>query len=75
MNFPGPALLSRSQTLSEEELMQSFDTKGVVVRLGMAFAAFAVLILYLEAAYDDRKERPQAIAAEHIAREQHGRSY
>jgi hypothetical protein len=74
MYFPGPALLSRSQTLSEEELMQSTGIKGVATRLGLAFAAFALLILSLSA-YDNRQERPQTIAAGHAAGEQPRLSY
>jgi hypothetical protein len=70
MYFPGPALLSRSNTLSEEELMQSADIKGVAIRLGLAFAAFALLILSLNAAYDNNEERPRTIADEHARGEQ-----
>ena len=75
MYFPGPALLGRSNTLSEEELMQSGDLKGVAIRLGLAFAAFALLILSLNAAYDNKDERPQTIAAELAKGEQPDWSY
>jgi hypothetical protein len=75
MHFPGLAPMSRSQTLSEEELMQSAEIKGVAIRLGLAFAAFALLILSLNAAYDNKEERPQTIAAEHASGEQLDRSY
>jgi hypothetical protein len=50
MYFPGPAPLSRSNTLSEEELMQSVNIKGVAIRLVLSFSAFALLILSLNAA-------------------------
>jgi hypothetical protein len=74
MFFLGSALLGRSNKLSEEELMQSVDIKGVAIRLGLAFAAFALLILSLSA-YDNKSERPQTIAAEHAAGEQPRLSY
>jgi hypothetical protein len=74
MYFPGPALLGRSNRLSEEKLMQSVDLKAVAIRLGLAFAAFALLILSLSA-YDNNEERPQTIAPEHAAGEQPRLSY
>jgi hypothetical protein len=75
MYFPRSALSGRLKTLSEEELMQSTGIRPVAIRLGLAFAAFALLILSLNAAYDNKEERPQTIAAGHAAGEQPRLSY
>lgn len=63
MYFPGLTLMGPSKKLTEEELMQPVDIKGLALRLGIAFAAFALLILSLSVAYDDK--RPQTVATDH----------
>jgi hypothetical protein len=48
------------------------------LRLGIAFAAFALLILSLNMAYGASQERPQTVAADHISKimgEEADRSY
>jgi hypothetical protein len=75
MYFPGPAQLHPLQTLSEEELMQSPGIKGIAIRLGVAFAAFAVLILSLSGACDKRQLQPQTTAADHVEAEPSGPPY
>jgi hypothetical protein len=67
MYLLGAVLMQRPKTLSEEELMRSADIGGLGVRFGIAFAAFATLILSLNLAYHDGNDRPQAIAADRPA--------
>jgi hypothetical protein len=78
MYIPDPTSMGRSTKMTEEELMQSANLNGLGLRLGIAFAAFALLILSLNMAYGARQEQPQTVAADHVPRitgEEANRSY
>lgn len=78
MYIPDPTSMGRSTKMTEEELMQSANLNGLGLRLGIAFAAFALLILSLNMAYGASHGRPQTVAADHISKitgKEVGRSY
>lgn len=54
------------KTISEQDLMEPAGLGKVVVRTGIAFTAFAVLIIALSWASDERLDRPQLLAADHM---------
>lgn len=53
------------KTISEQDLIEPLGLGKVLVRTGIAFAAFAVLIIALSWASDDGLDRPQLVAAGH----------
>jgi hypothetical protein len=70
MYLLGTALTSQTKKLTEKELFQQDDMTGAGRRLAVAFAAIALLILSLNAAYHTGGQmesmavrRPAAIAA------------
>jgi hypothetical protein len=56
--------LMRPKRLTEEEFMQSADMKGLCWRLAIAFGLFAAMIVSLNLAYENKNDRPQAVAAD-----------
>lgn len=59
-----PVPITRPQTLSEEELLHGDDIRSVFLRLGIAAALIAALVLLLDIACNEN--RPQIVAADGI---------
>jgi hypothetical protein len=64
--YPWGFALLRPRRLTEEELMQSAEMKGLGWRLAIGFAVFAVMVASLNLAYENKNDRLQAIAADRL---------